>query len=122
MSPSESIGTIVEESYETLADELLDRILAQPSNFLETLSLKLLRATGYGGREALLEHTGKPGDSGLDGVVRQDALGLDLVGVQAKRYDKENVVSRPDIQAFVGASQGAASGPPGQPSMNHNGT
>ena len=58
-------------------------------------------------RESLLEHTGKPGDSGLDGIVRQDALGLDLVGVQAKRFDKENSVQRPDLQAFVGALQGA---------------
>ena len=107
VSPSESIGAIVEESYDTLAAELLDRILAQPSAFLETLSLKLLRAMGYGGREALLEHTGKPRDSGLDGLVRQDALGLDSVGVQAKRYDKQNTVQRPDIQAFVGALQGA---------------
>ena len=107
VSPSESIGQIVEESYDELAAELLDRILAQPPAFLETLSLKLLRAMGYGGRESLLDHTGKPGDSGLDGIVRQDALGLDLVGVQAKRYDKDNAVQRPDIQAFVGALQGA---------------
>jgi restriction system protein len=107
VSPSESIGQIVEGSYDELAAELLDRILAQPPAFLETLSLKLLRAMGYGGRESLLDHTGKPGDSGLDGVVRQDALGLDLIGVQAKRYDKDNTVSRPDIQAFVGALQGA---------------
>ena len=79
LSPSEAVGRLVEESYDTLAAELLDRILAQPPTFLETLSLKLLRAMGYGGREALLEHTGKSGDSGLDGLVRQDALGLDLV-------------------------------------------
>lgn len=107
VSPSESMAEIVEESYNALAAELLDMILAQPSTFLETLALKLLRAMGYGGREALLEHTGKSGDSGLDGLVRQDALGLDLVGVQAKRYDKDNAVQRPDIQAFVGALQGA---------------
>jgi restriction system protein len=107
VSPSESIGQIVEASYEELAAELLDRILAQPPTFLETLSLKLLRAMGYGGGESLLDHTGKPGDSGLDGIVRQDALGLDLVGVQAKRYDKDNTVQRPDIQAFAGALQGA---------------
>ena len=107
VSPSESMAEIVEDSYNALAAELLDMILAQPSTFLETLALKLLRAMGYGGREALLEHTGKSGDSGLDGLVRQDALGLDLVGVQAKRYDKDNAVQRPDIQAFVGALQGA---------------
>jgi restriction system protein len=107
VSPSEAIGSIVEDSYDALGADLLDRILAQPSAFLETLSLKLLRAMGYGGRESLAEHTGKPGDGGLDGIVRQDALGLDLVGVQAKRYDKDKTVQRPDIQAFVGALQGA---------------
>ena len=107
LSPSEAVGAIVEDSYDALAEELLDRILAQPPTFLETLALKLLRAMGYGGREALLEHTGKSGDSGLDGIVRQDALGLDLVGVQAKRYDRDNAVGRPEIQAFVGALQGA---------------
>jgi restriction system protein len=61
------IGALVEGSYDTLATELLDRILAQPPMFLETLSLKLLQA---------MEHTGKPGDSGLDGMVRQLALGV----------------------------------------------
>ncbi|MPZ71559.1 MAG: restriction endonuclease, partial [Actinobacteria bacterium] len=80
---------------------------AQPPVFLERLALRLLAAMGYGGREALTEHTGKPGDSGLDGLVRQDALGLELVGVQAKRYDKGATVNRPEIQAFVGALQGA---------------
>ncbi len=54
-----------------------------------------------------MTHTGKPGDRGLDGIIRQDALGLDLVGVQAKRYDRESAVQRPEIQAFVGALQGA---------------
>lgn len=55
----------------------------------------------------MLSHTGKPGDGGLDGIVRQDALGLDLVGVQAKRYDRDAAVQRPEMQAFVGALQGA---------------
>lgn len=108
MSPSEAVGAIVEGSYDTLAAELLDRILAQPPSFLETLALKLLKAMGYGSREGLLEHTGKSGDGGLDGVVRQDSLGLDLVGVQAKRYDKDAApIGRPVIQGFVGALQGA---------------
>ena len=56
LSPSEAVGAIVEKSYGTLAAELLDRILGQPRAFLETLSLKLLRAMGYGGRESQLEH------------------------------------------------------------------
>jgi restriction system protein len=62
---------------------------------------------GYGGRAGAAEHIGRSGDQGLDGVVRQDALGLDRVYVQAKRYGPEHSVGRPEIQAFVGALQGA---------------
>lgn len=107
LSPSEAVGSLVQAADANVASDLLDRILAQPPSFLERLALRLLRAMGYGGRESLLEHTGKSGDAGLDGLVRQDALGLELVGVQAKRYDKELTVGRPELQAFVGALQGA---------------
>lgn len=86
VSPSEAIDQIVRAAEASVAAELLDRIVAQPPVFLERVALRLLQAMGYGGREALLEHTGKPGDAGLDGLIRQDALGIDLVGVQAKRY------------------------------------
>jgi restriction endonuclease Mrr len=78
-----------------VAGELLERILAQPPAFLERLALRLLAAMGYGGRESLAEHTGKSGDAGLDGLVRQDALGLELIGVQAKRYDRDATCSVP---------------------------
>jgi restriction system protein len=101
------VGQLVRAADAAVASELLERVLAQPPAFLERLSLRLLKAMGYGGRESLAEHTGKPGDAGLDGLVRQDALGLELVGVQAKRYDKGATVNRPEIQAFVGALQGA---------------
>lgn len=107
LSPVEAVANIVQLDNEDLANELLDQILAQPPVFLERLALRLLAAMGYGGREGLMEHTGKPGDAGLDGLVRQDALGLELVGVQAKRYDKDVAVRRPEIQGFVGALQGA---------------
>ena len=59
-----------------LATELVHRMLASPRCSSRTLSLKLLQTMGYGGRESLLEHTGKPGDSGLEGMVRQHALGV----------------------------------------------
>ena len=92
VSPSEAIGALIEDSNAKLAADLLERVLAQPPVFLETLALRLLAAMGYGGRESVLEHTGQPGDAGLDGLVRQDALGLDLIGVQAKRYDRDSPV------------------------------
>lgn len=107
LSPSEAMGQLIKAADMAVASELLDRVLAQPPAFLERLALRLLQAMGYGGRESLAEHTGRPGDAGLDGLIRQDALGLDLVGVQAKRYDKDGSVHRPEIQAFVGALQGA---------------
>lgn len=107
LSPSEAVGAIVDAADKVLALELLDRIIAQPPAFLERLALRLLRAMGYGGRESLLEHTGRSGDAGLDGIVRQDALGLELVGVQAKRYAKDASVGRPEMQGFAGALQGA---------------
>jgi restriction system protein len=107
VSPSEAVGQLVDAADAAVASELLERVLAQPPAFLERLSLRLLQAMGYGGRESLTEHTGKPGDAGLDGLVRQDALGLELIGVQAKRYDIAATVGRPEIQAFVGALQGA---------------
>lgn len=107
LSHEEAVGNIIEIANADLGRDLLDAILAQPPVFLERLALRLLAAMGYGGREALTEHTGRPGDAGLDGLIRQDALGLELVGMQAKRYDKDATVNRPEIQAFVGALQGA---------------
>ncbi len=75
VSPSEAIGGIVEDSYDTLAAELLDRILAQPPAFLETLALRLLREMGYGGREAFIEHTGNWGPRPLDARPGIGSLG-----------------------------------------------
>ena len=107
LSPSEAMEGLVQGADLAVAGELLERILAQPPVFLERLALRLLAAMGYGGRESLAEHTGKSGDAGLDGLVRQDALGLELIGVQAKRYDRDTSVLRPAIQGFVGALHGA---------------
>lgn len=106
MSPTEAIEQLITDADDDVTAELLDRVLAQSPAFLERLALRLLQAMGYGGREALLTHTGKPGDAGLDGIIRQDASGLDLVAVQAKRHDRDSAVQRPEMQAFVTALQG----------------
>ena len=60
LSPTEAIERLTSDADDAVAAELLDQVLAQPPAFLEMLSLRLLRAMGYGGREALLTHTGKP--------------------------------------------------------------
>jgi restriction system protein len=106
-TPREQLTRAVEEANAALAAELLERIRLREPAFLEQLVLRLLTAMGYGGREGAAEHLGRSGDQGLDGVIRQDALGLDRVYVQAKRYGVDQVVGRPDIQAFVGALHGA---------------
>lgn len=87
-----------------MAAELLDRIHDQSPEFFEQLVLDVLREMGYGGRREDVQRLGRSGDEGVDGVIREDALGLDLIYVQAKRW--QNPVSRPDIQRFVGALHG----------------
>ncbi len=86
-----------------LEDELLNRVRhLQPAGF-ERLVVSLLLAMGYGVRGDG-EHIGRSGDEGVDGVIREDKLGLDLVYVQAKRWQAN--VGRPEVQAFVGSLAG----------------
>ncbi|WP_369077031.1 restriction endonuclease [Paractinoplanes ferrugineus] len=75
--------------------------------FLEHLVLKLLTAMGHGGKAGAAEHLGRTGDQGLDGVIRQDVLGLDRVYGPANRYGSGHSVGRLNSQAFVGALHGA---------------
>ena len=91
-----------------LASELLDRILAAPPAFFESLIVTLLIGMGYGGsRQEAGRAIGKSGDGGIDGVIDQDPLGLHRVYLQAKRYKLGDPVSEPEIRAFSG-SLGAA--------------
>ena len=80
--------------------------------FFEKAVVDLLWAMGYGGPHGEREHLGKSGDGGIDGVIRQDALGLNKVYIQAKRYADSNSVGRPAIQQFFGSlsSRGADRG------------
>lgn len=106
LSPREAIEEVIDSAHAAVAADLLGRVVKQSPVFLEQLVLRLLVKMGYGGLEAPTEHLGAPGDAGLDGLIRLDPLGLDVVYVQAKRYTDRHV-SRPDIQAFVGALHGA---------------
>jgi len=100
-TPDELLRSTVEQIEIALRKELLDRILAAPPAFFESLIIELLLAMGYGGsRQDAGQVIGRSGDGGIDGVIDQDALGLDRVYVQAKRYALENGVSEPEIRAF----------------------
>jgi restriction system protein len=105
--PMELIPQLITEAHTALADELIERLRQAPPHFLEHCVLKLLERMGYGGPEGEVRHLGGPGDEGMDGLIRQDPLGLDVVYVQAKRYAAGRAVHRPDVQAFAGALQGA---------------
>ena len=87
-----------------LAHELLARILVQSPSFFERLTVELLVSMGYGGSvEEAGKALGKSGDGGVDGVIKQDELGLSRIYVQAKRYARGNVVGAPEIRNFSGA-------------------
>lgn len=101
---------ILEGSYQkikrTLAQELLLKIKASPPAFFERLVVELLVKMGYGGS---LKDAGRAtrltNDEGIDGIIKEDKLGLDFIYIQAKRWDNQ-AVGRPDIQSFVGALDG----------------
>jgi len=106
-SPRETITAAVEETNAAVAADLLVRVVEKDPTFLEGLVLKVLTKMGYGGAAGSSEQLGRSGDEGLDGVIRQDPLGLDRIYVQAKRYAVDKAIGRPDIQGFVGALHGA---------------
>jgi restriction system protein len=104
-TPEERIDGAYRELRSALAADLLDRVLEQSAHFFEKLVLDVLHAMGYGGgRDDATTQLGRSGDEGVDGVVREDRLGLDLIYVQAKRWT--TVVGRPEIQKFFGALHG----------------
>jgi restriction system protein len=87
-----------------LAQDLLDRVCAAPPDFFERLIVNLLLAMGYGGSASEAGRAlGRSGDDGVDGVIDQDALGLDRVYIQAKRYAAGNAVGSGAIRDFFGS-------------------
>lgn len=104
-TPSEAL----EDAYENLRDELVDELLAKlkksSPSFFERIVVDLLLKMGYGGSRADAgKAIGKSGDGGIDGIIKEDKLGLDFVYIQAKRWDN-TPVGRPDVMQFAGALQ-----------------
>jgi restriction system protein len=100
---------ILEASYQALrnalASEILERVKSCSPRFFERLVVELLVAMGYGGSLSDAGAViGRPGDEGIDGTIKEDKLGLDVVHIQAKRW--KNTVGRPDVQKFAGSMEG----------------
>jgi restriction system protein len=104
-TPEEALEYGFQKLTENLSEEILSKIMSCSPAFFERLVIELLVKMGYGGslKEAA-NIVGKSGDAGIDGIIKEDKLGLDAIYIQAKRWD--SVVGRPEIQKFVGALDG----------------
>ncbi|MDB9428066.1 restriction endonuclease [Microcystis aeruginosa CS-555/01A07] len=112
-NPEELLANSYQEIRQALATDLLSILRKLSPDAFEKLVVELLVKMGYGGsiRDAG-KAVGKSGDQGIDGIIKEDRLGLDIIYIQAKRWADNNAVGRPEIQKFVGAlaGQGAKKG------------
>jgi len=112
-TPEETLENAYQRIRKSLAQELLNKVADLPPTFFERLVVELLVKMGYGGSlKDAGKAIGKSGDEGIDGSIKEDKLGLDIIYIQAKRWQPSNVVGRPEIHKFVGAlaGQGAKKG------------
>ncbi len=103
LTAEEKIQSSVDEINEVVKSDILERILKQNAYFFESLVVDLLKAMGYAGANNFAEVTKKTRDGGIDGILYQDALGLDKVFVQAKRYKEDNLVQGKEMTNFIGS-------------------
>ncbi len=104
-TPEETLQKAYQSIRNELATEILDKIKANSPQFFERLVVDIMVAIGYGGSHADAgKSIGQSGDEGIDGIIKEDRLGLDVIYLQAKRW--AGTVGRPEIQKFVGALHG----------------
>ncbi len=104
-TPEETLENSHQQLQEALALEILENIKQCSPYFFESLVIDLLVSMGYGGsRKEAGQALRRSRDEGIDGIIKEDRLGLDIIYLQAKRW--ENAVGRPEIQKFAGALQG----------------
>ena len=104
-TPEELLESAYLQVRRQIESELLVQIKNSPPDFLERVVVDLVVRMGYGGsRKDAGEALGRSGDEGIDGIIKEDPLGLDIIYLQAKRW--EGTVGRPEIQKFAGALQG----------------
>ncbi len=106
-TPDEQIAEGYRRSRTAVEEELLRKIMDQSPTFFESLVVELLVKMGYGGSQVDAGRAlGRSGDGGIDGLIKEDKLGLDAIYIQAKRWALDRKVGRPDIQAFAGSLEG----------------
>jgi len=104
-TPDEAMGRAHTQLQESLIDDVMSRIRGSSPKFFEKLVLDVLVAMGYGGSlQDAARVVGQSGDGGIDGVIKEDKLGLEMIYIQAKRW--EGQVGRPQIQSFAGSLEG----------------
>ncbi len=103
-SPDDRLDAATAEIRASVSWEVLELLRSVTPTFFEHVVLDVLHSLGYGANRAALQRVGGSGDGGIDGIISLDKLGLEKVYVQAKRW--QNVVGRPEIQAFFGALAG----------------
>lgn len=105
-TPEEQMERLWQGRRGVVAEDLLQRIAAMDPSGFESLVVRVLVAMGYGGSYAeAASVVGRSGDAGIDGIIKEDRLGLDAVYIQAKRW--QGSVGRPEIQRFSGSLDGA---------------
>lgn len=105
LTPEDALASAYNKLRLALESEILGAVKEASPSFFERVVIDLLVKMGYGGnRQDAGRALGKSGDGGIDGIINEDRLGLDVIYIQAKRWD--GVVGRPEIQKFAGALQG----------------
>lgn len=101
--PEEKIASAIDEHLSQIKQQLVDNRMSNSPDFFERLVVELLLKMGYGYDKKSGIVTGGSHDNGIDGIISEDKLGLDLIYIQAKRYSNTNKVGRKELQAFIGA-------------------
>lgn len=106
ITPDDAFEESFRKINSSLADELLGEVIKLSPTAFEQMVIDLLSKMGYGAFENAGSTTAITGDEGIDGIIMEDKLGFDLIYIQAKRWDLNSTVGRPDVQNFVGAISG----------------
>lgn len=105
-TPDDALENAFKQINDSLADDILSEVMKLSPTAFEKMVMDLMSKMGYGTFENASMRTAVTGDEGIDGIIMEDKLGFNLIYIQAKRWNEEHPVGRPEVQAFVGAIAG----------------